>query len=82
MVPLLTNPENQKGWPKVVCQDVEKHINELKGTIYRMVGQVSGLSHSVESIQAGTLSSQHPSKAGLCRMIMELALNMQTATEF
>ena len=44
MVPLLTNPENQKGWPKVVCQDVEKHINELKGTIYRMVGQVSVIS--------------------------------------
>ncbi|XP_037074053.1 dynein beta chain, ciliary-like [Pollicipes pollicipes] len=42
LVPLLTNPENQKGWPKVVSQDVEKHIHELKGTIYRMVGQIKG----------------------------------------
>ncbi|XP_059610636.1 dynein beta chain, ciliary isoform X2 [Phlebotomus argentipes] len=41
-VPLLSNPQNHKGWPEMVAQDVQKHVHSLKSTVYQVKGQVSG----------------------------------------
>lgn len=41
-VPLLSNPDNHKGWPVMVAQDVEKHVHSLKSTVYQVQGQVNG----------------------------------------
>jgi dynein heavy chain len=41
-VPLLSNPANQKKWPPVVAQDIQKHVHSLKSTVYQVKGQVSG----------------------------------------
>lgn len=32
-VPLLSNPKNQKGWPKVVAEDVISHVRSFKNTV-------------------------------------------------
>lgn len=32
-VPILSNPKNQQGWPKVVCEDVELHVRTFKNTV-------------------------------------------------
>lgn len=41
-MPLLSNPDNQKKWPLVVAQDIQKHVHSLKSTVYQVKGQVSG----------------------------------------
>ncbi|GFG28503.1 hypothetical protein Cfor_03628 [Coptotermes formosanus] len=41
-VPLLSNPTNQKKWPPVIAQDLQKHVHSLKSTVYQVKGQVSG----------------------------------------
>ena len=41
-MPLLSNPANQKKWPPVVAQDLQKHVHSLKSTVYQVKGQVSG----------------------------------------
>lgn len=35
-VPLLTNPANQMGWPKVVADDVFKHVYAFKNNVYQV----------------------------------------------
>ncbi|XP_022909837.1 dynein beta chain, ciliary-like [Onthophagus taurus] len=37
-VPLLSNPKNHVGWPKVVAQDVQAHIEMFKNTVYQLRG--------------------------------------------
>lgn len=32
-VPILSNPKNQEGWPKVVCEDVVAHVRTFKNTV-------------------------------------------------
>lgn len=32
-VPLMSNPGNQVGWPKVVAQDVVSHVRSFKNTV-------------------------------------------------
>ena len=34
--PLLCNPENQKGWPKIVKNDMMRHVNELRNLMYQV----------------------------------------------
>lgn len=41
-VPLLSNEENHNGWPEMVAQDVQKHVHNLKSTVYQVKGQVNG----------------------------------------
>jgi dynein heavy chain len=41
-VPLLSNPTNQKKWPPVIAQDIQKQVHGLKSTVYQVKGQVSG----------------------------------------
>lgn len=41
-VPLLSNPNNHKGWPEMVAQDVLKHVHSLKSTVCQVKGQVNG----------------------------------------
>nr|CAD7423391.1 unnamed protein product [Timema monikensis] len=41
-VPLLSNPMNHKGWPKVAADDVIKHVHELKNAVYEVQGKISG----------------------------------------
>ncbi|KAF9414328.1 hypothetical protein HW555_007725, partial [Spodoptera exigua] len=39
--PLLCNPENQKGWPKIVQNDMKRHVNELRNLMYQLKGEMS-----------------------------------------
>lgn len=34
--PLLCNPENQKGWPKIVQQDMRRHVNDLRNLMHQV----------------------------------------------
>lgn len=34
--PLLCNPENQKGWPKIVKNDMKRHVNELRNLMHQV----------------------------------------------
>lgn len=33
--PLLCNPENQKGWPKIVQQDMKRHVDDLRNLMHQ-----------------------------------------------
>lgn len=44
-VPILTNPANQKGWPKIVAEDVMKHIYSFRNNVY----QVNNISNKFNS---------------------------------
>lgn len=37
--PLLCNPENQRGWPKIVQHDMKRHVNELRN-LMQQVGYI------------------------------------------
>ncbi|KAJ8945230.1 hypothetical protein NQ318_011210 [Aromia moschata] len=37
-VPLLCNPKNQRGWPRVVAEDVSAHVKAFKGTVEQIQG--------------------------------------------
>ncbi|OWR55207.1 putative ciliary dynein heavy chain [Danaus plexippus plexippus] len=39
--PLLCNPENQKGWPKIVKNDMKRHVNELRNLMHQLKGDMS-----------------------------------------
>ncbi|KAJ8713922.1 hypothetical protein PYW08_007542 [Mythimna loreyi] len=39
--PLLCNPENQKGWPKIVKNDMMRHVNDLRNLMYQLKGEMS-----------------------------------------
>lgn len=34
--PLLCNPENQKGWPKCVQNDMMRHVNDLRNLMHQV----------------------------------------------
>lgn len=36
-LPVLSNPNNQKGWPKVVADDVEGHVRTFKNVIQQVL---------------------------------------------
>ena len=42
MVPLLSYDGNHDRWPTVVSSDVMHHIQDLKGNVFVMSGQVKG----------------------------------------
>ncbi|ERL93730.1 hypothetical protein D910_11016 [Dendroctonus ponderosae] len=45
-VPLMSNPANQVGWPKVVAQDVVSHVRTFKNTVdqqFSSIVHVEGL---------------------------------------
>lgn len=42
LVPVFKNPENQKDWPKVISNDLNRHINNLKNRTYVITGQMKG----------------------------------------
>uniref|UniRef100_A0A672V8T9 Dynein axonemal heavy chain 17 n=1 Tax=Strigops habroptila TaxID=2489341 RepID=A0A672V8T9_STRHB len=42
IVPILTNQKNHQGWPRVVSQDLIRHVHNLKSTVFKVVGQVKG----------------------------------------
>ncbi|CAB3248911.1 unnamed protein product [Arctia plantaginis] len=39
--PLLCNPENQKGWPKIVQHDMKKHVNDLRNLMHQLRGEMT-----------------------------------------
>lgn len=39
---MLENPANRGGWPEMVCEDVSHQLYSLRGTVYRMWGQLRG----------------------------------------
>ena len=41
-MPLLSNDDNHQKWPSVVSTDVMHHVQDLKGNVYVMSGQVKG----------------------------------------
>lgn len=34
--PMLCNPENQKGWPKIVQNDMKRHVNDLRNLMHQV----------------------------------------------
>ena len=42
MVPLLSNERNHSSWPKVVSEDVRRHVHNLKSNVYVISGQAKG----------------------------------------
>ncbi|NXB29063.1 DYH9 protein, partial [Eulacestoma nigropectus] len=42
IAPILTNRKNHQGWPRVVSQDIIRHVHSLKSTVFKVVGQVKG----------------------------------------
>jgi dynein heavy chain len=42
LLPLLGNSSNHGDWPSVVCQDVMRHVQELKNSVFVVAGQVKG----------------------------------------
>lgn len=42
IIPMLENPANRGGWPDMVCEDVSHQLYSLRGTVYRMWGQLRG----------------------------------------
>ncbi|KAF6202116.1 hypothetical protein GE061_004514 [Apolygus lucorum] len=41
-VPLLSNKNNHRKWPKSVAQDISQHVHSLKSTVYQVRGFVAG----------------------------------------
>jgi dynein heavy chain len=41
-VPLLSNKRNHENWPAVVSQDVQRHVHNLKSSVFVVAGQVKG----------------------------------------
>ncbi|KAJ0173728.1 hypothetical protein K1T71_010877 [Dendrolimus kikuchii] len=39
--PLLCNPENQKGWPKCVQNDMKRHVNDLRNLMHQLKGEMA-----------------------------------------
>lgn len=39
---MLENPANRNGWPEMVSEDVSHQLYSLRGTVYRMWGQLRG----------------------------------------
>lgn len=39
--PLLCNPENQKGWPKIVKNDMKRHVNELRNLMHQVIFDIN-----------------------------------------
>nr|CAB3508098.1 unnamed protein product [Spodoptera littoralis] len=39
--PLLCNPENQRGWPRIVQNDMRRHVNELRNLMYQLKGEMT-----------------------------------------
>lgn len=42
MIPILENPANREGWPDMVEEDILQQVYSLRGTVYRMWGQLRG----------------------------------------
>lgn len=42
LVPLLSNEKNHDHWPKVVSEDVKRHVHNLKSNVYVVSGQAKG----------------------------------------
>ncbi|XP_076453714.1 LOW QUALITY PROTEIN: dynein beta chain, ciliary-like [Babylonia areolata] len=42
LVPLLSNERNHNHWPKVVSEDVRRHVHQLKSNVYVVAGQAKG----------------------------------------
>ena len=55
-MPLLANERNHEQWPRVVSEDVMRHIHHLKSSVYVVSGQVKG--KTLLPLPAGTESSE------------------------
>uniref|UniRef100_A0A667HU43 Dynein axonemal heavy chain 9 n=1 Tax=Lynx canadensis TaxID=61383 RepID=A0A667HU43_LYNCA len=42
VLPVLANEKNHRGWPHVVCQDVQRHAHGLQGDLLVILEQVNG----------------------------------------
>ncbi|CAC5422117.1 DNAH [Mytilus coruscus] len=42
LFPLLSNERNHESWPKVVSEDVVRHVHTLKSDVYVITGQTKG----------------------------------------
>ena len=42
LVPVFGNANNQSDWPKVISNDLIRHINNLKNKTYVISGQMKG----------------------------------------
>ncbi|XP_037301353.1 LOW QUALITY PROTEIN: dynein beta chain, ciliary-like, partial [Manduca sexta] len=55
--PLLCNPENQKGWPKIVQNDMKRHVNDLRNLMTQLKGEMA--SQVMLPMPAGVESIYH-----------------------
>jgi dynein heavy chain len=42
LVPIFNNVQNQNDWPKVISNDLTRHINNLKNKTHVISGQIKG----------------------------------------
>lgn len=42
LVPIFSNAQNQSDWPKVISDDLLRHINNLKNKTFVISGQMKG----------------------------------------
>lgn len=67
-VPLLSNEANHVGWPKMVTQDVKRHVHNLKSTVYQVKGQVNGQTILAMPVGVEVIvkAAQHFTETGVC----------------
>lgn len=60
--PILNNPKNQHGWPELIVEDVESHLQELRNTIaevciiYRISCHLMTLAIYIHTYEVAALS--------------------------
>jgi dynein heavy chain len=42
LIPIFSNAQNQNSWPKVISDDLLRHINNLKNKTFVVSGQMKG----------------------------------------
>jgi dynein heavy chain len=42
LIPIFSNAQNQNNWPKVISDDLLRHINNLKNKTFVISGQMKG----------------------------------------
>ena len=77
LVPVFGNANNQSDWPKVISNDLIRHINNLKNKTYVISGQMKGKTQLPIPPGAEKVSDEELKKAQkyLIFLIYKKALN-------
>ena len=72
LIPVLENPNNRKGWPEMLNEDINHQLYSLRGTIYRMWGQLKG--QTLLSLPFGLDTLQRAERIALDTYVIILGL--------